>query len=96
VKGYAGRVDEVIGQKKGKRTMVKTWTTMSHEKAWDICRSNATGYLVGVGGAIGSELLLEGEVKGKGLFVPEQLPAKKFIDRLPGKGLEVKQEIKAL
>jgi saccharopine dehydrogenase (NAD+, L-lysine-forming) len=93
VKGYAGIVVEVIGKKNGKRTMVKTWTTMSHEKAWDLCRSNATGYLVGVGGAVGAELLLAGEVKGKGLFVPEQLPVQSFVDHLPAKGLDVKQEI---
>lgn len=95
VKGYAGVVVEVIGRKNGKRMMVKTWTVMSHEKAWDICRSNATGYLVGVGGAIGAELLLGGELKEPGLFVPEELPAKKFVERLPGKHLEMKQEITA-
>jgi len=96
VKGYAGLVVEIIGLKNGKRTLVKTWMTMSHEKAWDICRSNATGYLVGVGGAVGAELFIAGEVKEKGLIVPEQLPAKKFFDRLPPKGVDVKQEIRAL
>lgn len=96
VKGYAGLVVEVIGKKNGKRTMVKTWITMSHEKAWDVCRSNATGYLVGVGGAVGAELFLAGDVKEKGLIVPEQLPTKKFVDRLPAKGLHVNQEIRTL
>lgn len=96
VKGHAGVVVEVIGRKKGKRMMVKTWTTMSHEKAWDICNSNATGYLVGAGGAVGAEMVLSGEVKGPGMFVPEQLPAEKFVQRLPPKHLEVKQEITEL
>lgn len=96
VKGFAGVVVEVIGKKDGRRTMVKTWTVMSHEKAYKLCRSNATGYLVGVGGAVAAEMLIEGEVEGKGLHVPEQLPAEKFVARLPEKGLEVKQEITPL
>jgi len=96
VKGHAGVVVEVIGRKKGKRTMVKTWTTMSHEKAWDICRSNATGYLVGAGGAVGAEMVLSGDIKGPGMFVPEQIPPEKFVSMLPSKNLEVKQESKTL
>lgn len=96
VKGHAGIVVEVIGKKNGRRTMVKTWAVMSHEKAWEICRSNATGYLVGVGGAVASELLISGDVKGKGLIVPEMLPVEKFVKKLPEKALEVKQEITQL
>jgi saccharopine dehydrogenase (NAD+, L-lysine-forming) len=96
VKGYAGVVVDVIGKKKGKRTMVKVWTTMSHEEAYKRCRSNATGYLVGIGGAVGTELLINGDVKGPGIFVPEQLPVEKIISRLPSKGLEVKEETKTL
>jgi len=96
VKGFAAIVVEVIGLKHGKKTMVKTWTMLSHERAYEICKSNATGYLVGVGGAVAAEMFLEGEVKQKGYVVPEQMPANKFISRLPAKGLEVKQEIKQL
>lgn len=96
VKGFAAVVVEVIGLKNGKKTMVKTWTMMSHEKAYEICKSHATGYLVGVGGAVAAELFLEGEVKQKGFVVPEQMPADEFIAKLPAKHLEVKQEIKQL
>jgi saccharopine dehydrogenase-like NADP-dependent oxidoreductase len=69
---------------------------MSHEEAYKRCRSNATGYLVGIGGAVGTELLINGDVKGPGIFVPEQLPVEKIISRLPSKGLEVKEETKTL
>ena len=96
VKGYAGIVVEVVGTKGGKRKKVKLWTTMSHERAYELCKSNATGYLVGVGGAVAAEMVIDGEVKERGLLVPEQLPAEKFIARLPSKGLEVKQEISDL
>jgi saccharopine dehydrogenase (NAD+, L-lysine-forming) len=93
VKGWAAIVVEVYGLKNGKKTMVKHWTMMSHEKAFEKCRSNATGYLVGSGGAAAAELLIEGEIKEKGFFVPEQLPAEKLIAKLPGKGLEVQRQI---
>ena len=93
VKGYACIMVEVVGLKGRERTKVKTWTMMSHEKAFELCGSNATGYLVGVGGAVATEMLIAGEVREKGLVVPEQLPPDKFIARLPSKGLVVKQEI---
>jgi len=92
VKGYAGIVVEVIGLKDGKRIKVKVWITMSHERAYELCKSNATGYLVGSGGAIAAEMLLEGKVKEPGLHVPEQLPAEEFISRLPAKEIFVKEQ----
>jgi len=94
VKGHACVVVEVHGEKDGKKAMAKGWVTMSHEKAYEICKSNATGYLVGLGGAIGAEMVMSGDVKQKGLLVPEQLPADKFIQRMKGKGLEVHEELK--
>ncbi len=93
VKGHAGVVVEVIGKKNGKKTKVKVWMTMSHERAWELCKSNATGYCVGVGGAVAAEMLIDGEVKDVGYHVPEQLPAEKFIARLPAKEIHVKEQI---
>lgn len=93
VKGYAGIVVEVIGMKDGRRTKVKVWMSMSHERAYELCKSNATGYLVGSGGAVAAEMLIEGDVKDKGLHVPEQLPAEKFLARLPAKEIFVNEEI---
>jgi len=91
--GYAGIVVEVIGKKDGEKTMAKIWTAMSHDEAFSICRSNATGYLVGAPAAVGTEMMISGELKGRGLVVPEQLPAKKFIDRLPAKKIKVKKQV---
>jgi saccharopine dehydrogenase (NAD+, L-lysine-forming) len=96
VKGYAGLVVEVVGFKDGERRLVKVWATMSHEAAFDICHSNATGYFVGTGGAIGAEMLLSGRVKRKGMVFPEQLPAEEFVSRLPEKHLDVKEDITSL
>jgi saccharopine dehydrogenase-like NADP-dependent oxidoreductase len=93
VKGSAGIAIEILGKKDGKDVMAKVWTTMYHEEAYKICKSNATGYLVGAAGAVGAEMILSGELKGKGLLVPEQLPASKFIERLPAKKIHVKSKI---
>jgi saccharopine dehydrogenase (NAD+, L-lysine-forming) len=96
VKGWAAIVVEVRGRKGGKKTMVKQHIMMSHEKAFELCRTNATGYLVGTGGAAAAELLIDGEMKEKGYLVPEQLPAEKLLARLSKMGLEVKREMKTL
>jgi saccharopine dehydrogenase (NAD+, L-lysine-forming) len=93
VKGFACIVVEVTGLKNGKKKTIKMWTIMSHEKAYKQCKTNATGYLVGVGGAVATEMLIEGDVKRKGLLVPEQLDSEKLLSRLPAKGLKVEEEI---
>jgi saccharopine dehydrogenase (NAD+, L-lysine-forming) len=96
VKGSAGVVVEMLGYKNGKKAMAKVWTTLDHEKAYKMCRSNATGYLVGTGGAVGAEMLISGRVKGKGMFTGELLPAEDYVSRLPGKGLVVREDLSYL
>jgi saccharopine dehydrogenase (NAD+, L-lysine-forming) len=96
VKGHAGIVVEVIGIKDGERRLMKVWATMSHEAAFDLCHTNATGYIVGTGGAIGAEMMMDGHVKQKGVVFPEQLPAEEFVSRLPGKHLDVHEDITSL
>jgi len=96
VKGYAGIVVETTGMKDGKKEMVKMSLMLSHERAHEISNSNATGYLVGIGGAIGTEMLLEGEIPQKGVVFPEMVDADRFLERLRAKGLEVKEQRIAL
>jgi len=96
IKGDGGTVVEIIGHKDGKKTKVRMWAFASHEKAYARYGTNATGYLVGIGGAVPTEMLVEGIVKEKGLLVPEQLPAEEFVRRLKQKGLEVNEEITVL
>ena len=96
IKGIGGTVVEVIGKKDGRKTKVRVWTFVSHEWAYERCRSNGTGYLVGTGGAVPTEMLVDGEVKEKGLIVPEQLDPRSFISRLESKGLKVNEEITRL
>ncbi len=96
VRSVGGTVVEMIGTKGGRRMKVRVWTFASHEWAYKHFRTNGTGYLVGTGGAIPAEMLVEGLIKEKGLIVPDQLPYLEFIRRLRGKGLEVNEEIAPL
>lgn len=93
VKGDACVSVEVSGQKEGKRTMVRIWMMLSHEKTSELYGTSATGYLVGTGGAIATEMLIDGEVEKKGFVIPEQLPTDSFISRLGPKGLKFNEEI---
>lgn len=93
VRGHAGIVVEVTGESGGRRMLSKAWTTMSHEKAYELFHSNATGYLVGTGGATGAEMIIDGLFDEKGLFIPEQLPTEEFLKRLQAKHLEVRSEL---
>jgi saccharopine dehydrogenase-like NADP-dependent oxidoreductase len=92
-KGDTGFVVEVIGEKDGHRAKVKMWTTMSHEKAYELYKTNAGAYYVGTGGAVATEMLIDGEVKGKGFVIPEHLSAESFLSRLRKKDVEINEEI---
>jgi len=92
IKGHTCFVVEVIGVKGGKKTKVKLWTMMSHDEAYRMCRTNAGAYLVGTGGAVATEMLIDGEVKEKGIVIPEQLSISSFLSRLGPKKVEIKEE----
>jgi saccharopine dehydrogenase-like NADP-dependent oxidoreductase len=92
VKGHTGFAVEVIGEKDGRKTKVRMFTTLSHEKAYELCRTNAGAYYVGTGGAIATEMFIDGEVKDKGFVIPEQLPTQSFLSRLGPKGIKFKED----
>ena len=93
VKGHTGFAVEVIGELKGKKTKVRLWTIMSHEKAYELYNTNAGAYYVGTGGAIAAEMFVDGEVREKGFVIPEQLSTESFLARLRQKGVEFAEEI---
>jgi saccharopine dehydrogenase-like NADP-dependent oxidoreductase len=93
VKGHTGFAVEVIGELKGKKTKVRLWTIMSHEKAYELYNTNAGAYYVGTGGAIAAEMFVDGEVREKGFVIPEQLSTESFLARLRQKGVEFVEEI---
>jgi len=96
IKGSAGIMVEVVGIRKGERCMTRTWVGMTHEDAFKLHNTTATGYLVGTGAAIGAEMLVAGEVKQSGLFVPEMLPIERYLHRMRNKGLGIHEEIVAM
>ncbi len=94
VKGHTCFVVDVLGERDGERTLVKVWTMMSHEHAYEKCLTNAGAYLVGTGGAVATEMLIDGMVTEKGIVIPEQLPAEEFMRRLREKSVDIREEVK--
>lgn len=86
----------VLGEKDGRKTMVKVWTMMSHEEAYKLYRTNGGAYFVGTGGAVATEMLMDGLVKDEGIVIPEQLPAEEFMRRLREKHIDIREEVQAL
>ncbi len=91
IKGSAGIIVEAMGVKHGERRKVKTWIAMTHEEAFAKYKTSATGYMVGTGAAIGVEMLVSGDLRKSGFFIPEMLDHGKFVERMREKGLEVHQ-----
>jgi saccharopine dehydrogenase-like NADP-dependent oxidoreductase len=96
IKGSAGIMVEAVGMRKGERCIARTWVGMTHEDAFKLHNTTATGYLVGTGAAIGAEMLVAGEVKQSGLIVPEMLPIERYLHRMRSKGLGVHERIVAM
>src|SRR5512136_816177 len=95
IKGSGGIMVEAVGIRKSERYTARTWVGMTHEDAFKLHNTTATGYLVGTGAAIGAEMLVAGEVKNSGLFVPEMLPIEKYMHRMKSKSLTVNEELMA-
>ena len=92
IRGYAAFVVEVTGSRDGRRQRVRMSTGLSYEEAFREHRTNATAFMVGTGGAVAAEMLLEGRVADTGLVIPEQLDPEDYLARLRGKGLEVHED----
>ncbi len=92
IRGTAMFVVEVLGQKGGHAVRTRMWTSLSYEDAYRLHRTNATAYLVGTGGAVATELLLEGAVRAKGLVIPERLPVDAYLEKLRSKGVAFREQ----
>jgi saccharopine dehydrogenase-like NADP-dependent oxidoreductase len=84
---------EVKGEKDGRMAKARMWTVASYEETYRLRGTNAIGYLVGTGGAVATEMLIDGEAPGKGIVIPEQLSSDSYLRRLRGKGVEVREEV---
>ena len=75
------------GVKDGKDVGYYIYTSMNHEDCWNKYKHSATAYTVGVPLAIGAILFAQGKVDQKGVFPPEMLDPKPFVDMLPKYGM---------
>ena len=92
MKGDTCFVVELTGEMDGRTVKLKQWTMMSHDKAYEICGTNAGAYLVGTGGAVATEMLIDGIVRERGIVIPEQLPPDDYLGRLAAKGVTIQEE----
>jgi len=92
IRGHAYCVVEVTGVKDGKRRKIRMRSGISYDEAYRLHGTNATAYMVGTGGAVATEMLLDGDVRAKGLVIPEQLSPDGFLAGLRAKGLQIHEE----
>ena len=92
IRGHAAFAVEVTGQKDGRSVRLRVSTGISYADAFRDHRTNATAYMVGTGGAVAAEMLLEGRVRETGLVIPEQLDSEDYLARLRARGLAVRED----
>ena len=92
MKGDTCFVVELTGEMDGRRTKLRQWTMMAHDEAYGLCGTNAGAYLVGTGGAVATEMLIDGIVRENGIVIPEQLPPDDYLERLAAKGVTIQEE----
>jgi saccharopine dehydrogenase-like NADP-dependent oxidoreductase len=77
----------------GEETVIRTWTYMSHEKAYELSGIHATSYQTAMPVAVAVEMFARGEIALKGVKPPESVDPVKFCGYLPDKHIPVFEEI---
>jgi saccharopine dehydrogenase (NAD+, L-lysine-forming) len=93
IKGNAMVLTEVGGKMKGESTVIRTWTHISHEKAYEISGMQATVYQTAMPVAVAIEMFAREEIKLSGVNTPESVDPIKFCEYLPAKNTPVFEEI---
>lgn len=93
LKGTCCVLTEVSGRMNGEDTVIRTWTHMTHEKAYEISGIHATAYQTAMPVAVAVEMVARGEADLKGVRPPEALDPVKFCSYLPEKNIPVYEEI---
>ena len=92
IRGSAGVLVEVTGDKSGEQQVVRLYVMMTHAEAYENHTSNATSYLTGTPTAICARMLAEGGIEHRGVIVPECLQPDRFLGQAPRYGLRVHVE----
>ncbi|HXK37038.1 MAG TPA: saccharopine dehydrogenase C-terminal domain-containing protein [Candidatus Paceibacterota bacterium] len=93
LKGTCCVLTEVSGRMDGEDTVIKTWTHISHEKAYEISGIHATAFQTAMPVAVAVEMFARGEIDIKGVKTPEAVDPVKFCGYLPDKHIPVFEEI---
>lgn len=93
LKGTCCVLTEVSGRMDGEDTVIRTWTHMTHEKAYEISGIHATAYQTAMPVAVAVEMVARGEADLRGVRPPEALDPVKFCSYLPEKNIPVYEEI---
>lgn len=93
LKGNCCVLTEVAGKMDGEETVIKTWTYMSHEQAYELSGIHATAYQTAMPVAVAVEMFGRGEIDLKGVKPPEAVDPVKFCSYLPEKNIPVFEEI---
>lgn len=93
IKGQACVLTEVGGKMNSEIVKIRTWTTISHERAYELCGIHATAYQTGSPVAVTVEMIARGEIDVKGVKPPEAVDPVKYCSYLPEKEIQVNEEI---
>jgi saccharopine dehydrogenase (NAD+, L-lysine-forming) len=93
LKGNCCVLTEVAGRMNGEDTVIRTWTYMSHEQAYELSGIHATAYQTAMPVAVAVEMFARGEIAIKGVKPPEAVDPVKFCSYLPDKNIPVFEEI---
>jgi saccharopine dehydrogenase (NAD+, L-lysine-forming) len=93
LKGNCCVLTEVAGMMNGEDTVIRTWTYMSHEQAYELSGIHATAYQTAMPVAVAVEMFARGEIDLRGVKSPEAVDPVKFCSYLPDKNIPVFEEI---
>jgi saccharopine dehydrogenase (NAD+, L-lysine-forming) len=93
LKGTCCVLTEVSGKMHDEETVIRTWTYISHEEAYDLSGIHATAYQTAMPVAVVVEMYARGEIKLAGVKSPEAVDPVKFCAYLPEKHIPVLEEI---
>jgi saccharopine dehydrogenase (NAD+, L-lysine-forming) len=93
LKGNCCVLTEVAGMMNAEDTVIRTWTYMSHEQAYELSGIHATAYQTAMPVAVAVEMFARGEIDLRGVKPPEAVDPVKFCSYLPDKNLPVFEEI---
>ena len=93
LKGTCCVLTEVAGKMDNEDTVIRTWTYISHEEAFELSGIHATAYQTAMPVAVAVEMYARGEMSLSGVKSPEAVDPEKFCSYLPEKHIPVFEEI---